>query len=318
MSYLDCKSLETLFRMKWHAASNITKQYCGLPRGEIQYLDVSFFYGFGIQIMPKSTYYVDKLMLSSMTVKGYGGWRVKQRDIEEWMRHRQLPWSSRSASGGSSEYKWLAATRGVDEESILQSLPLDLRREIQRHLCLALVQRVRSCPSSRQMDEQLLDAICERLNIVALSTKDAYIVREGRPRRQDALHHPRRAGLRARSDGRQAHQFLQLHHAPARKDFCGEGAPDVGADAQPEPQLPTSPRTVRVSDRVEAFALRAEDLKYVLPSGSSASTAKRLQHAFRYYSTEWPELGRLLRCRAHGGGTRRKLAKGAREAGGIL
>jgi cyclic nucleotide gated channel len=69
-------------------------------------------------------------------------WRVKRRDIEEWMRHRQLPLELQERVRRFFQYKWLA-TRGVDEESILQSLPLDLRREIQRHLCLALVRRVR-------------------------------------------------------------------------------------------------------------------------------------------------------------------------------
>ncbi|KAL5196573.1 hypothetical protein ABZP36_000085 [Zizania latifolia] len=54
---------------------------------------------------------------------------------------------------------------------------LDLRREIQRHLCLALVRRV---PFFSQMDEHLLVAIYERL-VLSLSTKDAYIIREGDP-----------------------------------------------------------------------------------------------------------------------------------------
>lgn len=57
------------------------------------------------------------------------------------MRHRQLPPDLQERVRRFVQYKWLA-TRGVDEESILQSLPLDLRREIQRHLCLALVRRV--------------------------------------------------------------------------------------------------------------------------------------------------------------------------------
>lgn len=68
-------------------------------------------------------------------------WRVKRRDIEEWMRHRQLPPDLQDRVRRFVQYKWLA-TRGVDEESILRSLPLDIRREIQRHLCLALVRRV--------------------------------------------------------------------------------------------------------------------------------------------------------------------------------
>ena len=68
-------------------------------------------------------------------------WRIKRRDTEEWMRHRQLPPDLQERVRKFVQYKWLA-TRGVHEESILRSLPLDLRREIQRHLRLALVRRV--------------------------------------------------------------------------------------------------------------------------------------------------------------------------------
>lgn len=57
------------------------------------------------------------------------------------MRHRQLPQDLQERVRRFVQYKWLA-TRGVDEESILRDLPLDLRREIQRHLCLTLVRRV--------------------------------------------------------------------------------------------------------------------------------------------------------------------------------
>ena len=57
------------------------------------------------------------------------------------MKHRQLPEDLRERVRQFVQYKW-QATRGVNEESILRSLPLDLRREIQRHLCIALVRRV--------------------------------------------------------------------------------------------------------------------------------------------------------------------------------
>lgn len=80
--------------------------------------------------------------LQSLTVR-LEEWRLKRRDTEEWMRHRQLPQDLRERVRRFVQYKWLA-TRGVDEESILQALPTDLRRDIQRHLCLDLVRRVRS------------------------------------------------------------------------------------------------------------------------------------------------------------------------------
>lgn len=57
------------------------------------------------------------------------------------MRHRQLPEDLRPLVRRFVQYKWVA-TRGVDEEAILRGLPADLRRDIQRHLCLDLVRRV--------------------------------------------------------------------------------------------------------------------------------------------------------------------------------
>ena len=74
-------------------------------------------------------------------------WRVKQRDTDEWMRHRQLPEPLQERVRRFMQYQWFA-TRGVDEESILHSLPVDLCHEIQRHLCLSLVRRVslHPCP----------------------------------------------------------------------------------------------------------------------------------------------------------------------------
>jgi len=68
-------------------------------------------------------------------------WRIRKRDTEEWMRHRQLPPHLQERVRRFVQYKWLA-TRGVNEEAILLSLPLDIRREIQHHLCLSLVRRV--------------------------------------------------------------------------------------------------------------------------------------------------------------------------------
>lgn len=68
-------------------------------------------------------------------------WRLRRRDTEEWMRHRQLPEDLRKRVRRFVQYKWVA-TRGVHEEAILHGLPADLRRDIQRHLCLDLVRRV--------------------------------------------------------------------------------------------------------------------------------------------------------------------------------
>jgi cyclic nucleotide gated channel len=39
------------------------------------------------------------------------------------------------------QYKW-QENRGVEEETLIRTLPKDLRRDIKRHLCLALVKKV--------------------------------------------------------------------------------------------------------------------------------------------------------------------------------
>jgi len=64
-------------------------------------------------------------------------------DTEQWMHHRQLPQELRQSVRKYDQYKWIA-TRGVDEEALIKGLPLDLRRDIKRHLCYDLVRRVSS------------------------------------------------------------------------------------------------------------------------------------------------------------------------------
>lgn len=78
--------------------------------------------------------------LASLTIR-LEEMRVKRRDSEQWMHHRLLPQDLRERVRRYDQYKWLE-TRGVDEESLVQNLPKDLRRDIKRHLCLALVRRV--------------------------------------------------------------------------------------------------------------------------------------------------------------------------------
>lgn len=67
--------------------------------------------------------------------------RVKRRDAEQWMSHRMLPDSLRERIRRYDQYKWLEF-RGVNEEDLIRNLPRDLRRDIKRHLCLALLMRV--------------------------------------------------------------------------------------------------------------------------------------------------------------------------------
>ncbi|KAL8167841.1 hypothetical protein V2J09_009340 [Rumex salicifolius] len=207
-------------------------------------------------------------------------WRLKRRDTEEWMRHRQLPQNLRERVRRYLQYKWLT-TRGVDEESILFSLPTDLRRDIQRHLCLDLVRRV---PFFSQMDGQLLDAICERLRS-SLSTQGTFIVREDDPV-TEMLFIIRGKLESSTTNGGRTGFFNSIMLGPG--DFCGEEL--LAWALLPKSALPSSTRTVRALVEVEAFALSAEDLKFVANQFRRLHSRK-LQHTFRLYSHHWRTWG---------------------------
>uniref|UniRef100_A0A5B6YPM6 Putative cyclic nucleotide-gated ion channel 17 n=1 Tax=Davidia involucrata TaxID=16924 RepID=A0A5B6YPM6_DAVIN len=215
--------------------------------------------------------------LQSITVR-LEEWRLKRRDTEEWMRHRQLPEDLRQRVRRFVQYKWLA-TRGVDEETILRGLPADLRRDIQCHLCLDLVRRV---PLFSQMDDQLLDAICERL-VSSLSTEGTYIVREGDPVTEMLFIIRGRLESSTTNGGRTGF-FNSITLRPG--DFCGEELLAWALLPKSTVNLPSSTRTVIALVEVEAFALRAEDLKFVANQFRRLHS-KKLQHTFRFYSHHW-------------------------------
>ncbi|KAI9073160.1 hypothetical protein K1719_044866 [Acacia pycnantha] len=232
-------------------------------------------------------------------------WRIRKKDTEEWMRHRQLPPELQERVRRFVQYQWLA-TRGVDEKFILRSLPLDLRREIQRHLCLSLVRRVRLClhlfcfslnqsvlclkilvlvcigALFSQMDDQLLDAICEHL-VLSLSTAGTNIFREGDPVNEMVFIIRGQLESSTTNGGRSGF-FNSITLRPG--DFCGEELLTWALMPNSSSNLPSSTRTVRAFTEVEAFALLADDLKAVAAQFKRLHS-KKLQHAFRYYSHQW-------------------------------
>lgn len=215
--------------------------------------------------------------LQSLTIR-LEEMRVKRRDSEQWMHHRLLPQDLRERVRRYDQYKWLE-TRGVDEENLVQSLPKDLRRDIKRHLCLALVRRV---PLFENMDERLLDAICERLK-PCLFTESTYIVREGDP--VDEMLFIIRGRLESvTTDGGRSGFFNRS--LLKEGDFCGEELLTWALDPKSGANLPSSTRTVKALREVEAFALIAEELKFVA-SQFRRLHSRQVQHTFRFYSQQW-------------------------------
>ncbi|KAG4112881.1 hypothetical protein ERO13_D13G189912v2 [Gossypium hirsutum] len=215
--------------------------------------------------------------LQSLTIR-LEEMRIKRRDSEQWMHHRMLPQDLRERVRRYDQYKWLE-TRGVDEENLVQSLPKDLRRDIKRHLCLALVRRV---PLFESMDERLLDAICERLK-PCLFTESTYIVREGDP--VDEMLFIIRGRLESvTTDGGRSGFFNRS--LLKEGDFCGEELLTWALDPKTGASLPTSTRTVKALTEVEAFALIAEELKFVAGQFRRLHS-RQVQHTFRFHSQQW-------------------------------
>ncbi|RDX62639.1 Cyclic nucleotide-gated ion channel 1 [Mucuna pruriens] len=204
--------------------------------------------------------------------------RVKRRDAEQWMSHRLLPDSLRERIRRHEQYKW-QETRGVDEDCLIRDLPKDLRRDIKRHLCLALLMRV---PMFEKMDEQLLDAMCDRLKPV-LYTEESCIVREGDPV-DEMLFIMRGKLLTVTTNGGRT-GFFNSEYLKAG-DFCGEELLTWALDPHSSSNLPISTRTVQTLSEVEAFALKADDLKFVA-SQFRRLHSKQLRHTFRFYSQQW-------------------------------
>ncbi|POO01679.1 Voltage dependent potassium channel [Trema orientale] len=215
--------------------------------------------------------------LQSTTVR-LEEWRLRRTDTEQWMHHRQLPHELKQNVRRYDQYRWIA-TRGVDEEAILRDLPVDLRRDIKRHLCLDLVRQV---PLFDQMDEKTLDAICERLK-PSLSTAGTCLVREGDPV-NEMLFIIRGHLDSSTTNGGRTGFFNSCRIGPG--EFCGEELLTWALDPRPGVVLPSSTRTVKAIGQVEAFALIAEDLKFVAAQFRRLHS-KQIRHTFRFHSHQW-------------------------------
>ncbi|KAK4593207.1 hypothetical protein RGQ29_017375 [Quercus rubra] len=199
--------------------------------------------------------------------------RVKRNDAEQWMSHRMLPEELRARVRRYQQYKW-QLTRGVEEENLLQSLPKDLRRDITRHLCLNLL---KSVPMFKKMDSQLFDALCDRLKPV-LHTEKSCIILEGDP--VDEMLFIMRGNLTTMTGKTGNAGDLKAG------DFCGEELFAWALNPRSSTSFPISTRTIIAQTEVEAFALRAADLKFVA-SQFRRLHSKQFQHIFRFYSLQW-------------------------------
>ncbi|KAJ8541907.1 hypothetical protein K7X08_016773 [Anisodus acutangulus] len=242
--------------------------------------------------------------LQSITVK-VEEMRVRRRDAEQWMSHRMLPDNLRERIRRHEQYKW-QETRGVEEDSLINNLPRDLRRDLKRHLCWSLLKRV---PVFEKMDEQLLDALCDKLK-PALFTEKSLIIREGDPV-EEILFLMRGTLLTMTTNGGRTGFFNSAHLNAG--DFCGDVLFTWALDPNPSSiTLPISTRTVQAVTDIEAFALTADDLKFVAVQFRRLHS-KQLRHAFKFYSQQWKTWGAVYIQGAWRRHCRNKREKSLRE-----
>ncbi|KAL7612182.1 hypothetical protein Lser_V15G05339 [Lactuca serriola] len=199
---------------------------------------------------------------------------VRRRDVEEWMRHENLPENLRRKVR-ESEYFNGAATQGIDGETLVQNLPEDLQRDVRHHL-FKFFKKVRIFA---YMDEPLLDAIYERLRkktyikggkvlyIGGVVTKMVFIARG---KLESIVENGNKVPL---SEGDVCGEELLISYF---EHFCVNGGKRL-----------ISNRTVKCLSNVEAYVIWAAELEEVTNLFSEYFRNPRVQHAIRNKSLYW-------------------------------
>eukprot|EP00897_Mesotaenium_endlicherianum_P003352 jgi/Mesen1/3044/ME000018S02352 len=202
-------------------------------------------------------------------------YQLRLRDVEGWMRQRNLPLRVRKRVRQLERFQW-SANRGVDEEELLGTLSDDLKREVRRHLYLELIKK---SILFRSMPDLVLDAICERLR-QRLFIEGTVVIREGSPvsrmffvLRGELLSiatHRGRTGF-VSSAVLQKGDFFgeELLIAYLEKYWQGKRCHTAAAAAEAKSSpsdyviLPIAECTVECMGPVEGFSLDANDLDFV-------------------------------------------------------
>ncbi|KAJ8754663.1 hypothetical protein K2173_010754 [Erythroxylum novogranatense] len=203
--------------------------------------------------------------------------QLKMRNIEWWMKKRQLPQGFRQRVRTYERQRW-AAMRGVDETEMIRNYPEGLRRDIKYHLCLDLVRQV---PLFQHMDDLVLENICDRVKSL-IFTKGETVTREGDPVQRMLF--VVRGHL-------QSSQVLR----DGVKSYCMLGPGNFSGDELLSwclrrpfvDRLPPSSSTLFTLETTEAFGLEAEDVKYVTQHFRYTFVNEKVKRSARYYSPGW-------------------------------
>ncbi|KAJ3702806.1 hypothetical protein LUZ61_006511 [Rhynchospora tenuis] len=203
--------------------------------------------------------------------------QLRCRDLEWWMKRRQLPSPLRQRVRQFERERWYA-TRGEDEMDFIQELPQGLRRDIRRHLCLDLIKQV---PLFQHLDDLILDNICDRANHLVYS-KDEKVIREGDPvQRMVFVVRGRLQSMQPLTKGVVATSML----GPG--SFLGDELLSWCLRRPFIDRLPASSATFVSIEPTEAFGLNANDLRFITEHFRYKFSNEKLKRTTRYYSSNW-------------------------------
>ncbi|XP_059644833.1 cyclic nucleotide-gated ion channel 2-like [Cornus florida] len=203
--------------------------------------------------------------------------QLRCRDMEWWMRRRQLPSHLRHRVRHFERQRW-ATMGGEDELELIKDLPEGLRRDIKRYLCLDLIKKV---PLFQSLDDLILDNICDRVRPLVFSRNEK-IIREGDPvQRIVFIVHGQVMSSQNLSKGMVATNTLE----PG--GFLGDELLSWCLRRPFTDRLPASSATFTCIESTEAFGLDANDLRYITDHFRYKFANHRLKRTSRYYSSNW-------------------------------
>ncbi|KAM6582042.1 hypothetical protein CsatB_009044 [Cannabis sativa] len=210
--------------------------------------------------------------------------QLQYRDLEWWMKRRQIPSHLRGRVRHFQRQSW-AAMGGQDEMELIKHFPDGLRRDIRRFLCIDIVKKV---PLFHLLDDLILDNICDRLRPLIYS-KGEKIVREGDPiKRMSFIVRGRVKRSQRLSKGFLATSTLECG------GFLGDELLSWCLCRPFRDRLPASSATFTCVDMIESFVIDAEDLRYVINHFRYKFASERLKRTARYYSSNWRTWGAVV------------------------
>ncbi|TVU44942.1 hypothetical protein EJB05_04405 [Eragrostis curvula] len=203
--------------------------------------------------------------------------QLRFRDMEWWMRRRQLPSRLRQRVRKYERERWAAVT-GDEEMEMIKDLPEGLRRDIKRYLCLELVKQV---PLFHGMDDLILDNICDRLRPLVFSSGEK-VIREGDPvQRMVFILQGKLRSTLPLTKGVVATCML------GAGNFLGDELLSWCLRRPFVDRLPASSATFECVEAAQAFCLDAPDLRFITEHFRYKFANDKLKRTARYYSSNW-------------------------------